>query len=236
MALTDDLKKDVAAIFRAKWVETEATSVPEPEDIILGGNHASTLAEATVLYADLDGSTSMVDTKKWEFSAEIYKTFLLCAARIIASENGAITAYDGDRIMAIFFGGTDQNTRAVRCALKINHAVHSIVNPAILAKYNTDFQVKHVVGIDRTTLRAARTGVRGHNDLVWIGKAANYAAKLTNISLAQTTWITPTIYNQMHDSVKFSGDGQNMWKQFKWSQMNDIEIWGSAYHWNWTGW
>lgn len=236
MALTDDLKAEVTQIFRAQWEEEEATDVPEPEDVILGGNYASSLDEATVLYADLDGSTAMVDSMTWTFSAEIYKTFLLCAAKIIRAENGTITAYDGDRVMAIFFGGDDQNTRCVRCALKINHAVQAILNPAILANYDTKFQIKHVVGIDRCRLRAARTGVRGHNDLVWVGSAANHAAKLTDISLPQTTWITAIVYNKMHDSVKFDSVGQNMWKRFTWSAMDNQEIWGSTYRWNLAGW
>lgn len=97
----------------------------------------------------------MVNNYKWEFSAEIYKTFLRCASQIIRSEGGAITAYDGDRVMAIFTGGT-KNTDAVRCALKINYAVSEIIQPAINAQYTTDFKLSHVVGIDTSQLRTSR--------------------------------------------------------------------------------
>jgi class 3 adenylate cyclase len=55
--------------------------------------------------------------EKHRFAAEIYKTFLHCAAKIIRSEDGVITAYDGDRIMAVFIGNA-KNTSAVRAALK----------------------------------------------------------------------------------------------------------------------
>lgn len=194
MALEDDIKLEVQRTFQKQWSVTNATQVPTPEDVTLGGNYASALAEATVLYADLDGSTSMVDNKSWQFSAEIYKSFLHCAAKLIRAENGEITAYDGDRIMGIFYGGNDKNTRSVRCALKINYAVTKIINPAIQAQYpQYGFAVKHVVGIDASPLHAARTGVRGDNDLVWVGRAANYAAKLTEDSLDQPTWITSNI-------------------------------------------
>jgi class 3 adenylate cyclase len=91
--------------------------VPNAEDLRLNSNHAKDLNAATVLYADLDGSTDMVDTKKWEFSAEIYKTFLKCASDIIKDEGGVITAYDGDRVMAVFTGSS-KNTSAARCALR----------------------------------------------------------------------------------------------------------------------
>ena len=50
--------------------------------------------DATVLYADMADSTALVDKYTKTFAAEIYKTYLHCAAKIITSEGGTITAYD----------------------------------------------------------------------------------------------------------------------------------------------
>lgn len=50
----------------------------------------------------------MVDTEAPEFAAHVYKSYLACAARVIRSENGTITAYDGDRIMAVYTGAAGQ--------------------------------------------------------------------------------------------------------------------------------
>ena len=145
MSILKELKDEVETIFREKWEETTAVDVPAPEDIALG-NRAKLLDSATVLYADLDGSTRMVDRKPWGFSAEVYKTFLRCTARLIRDDEGAaITAYDGDRIMAIFVGDS-KNTRAVRCALKINYAVEVVIQSALKNVYtSSDFVVEHVV-------------------------------------------------------------------------------------------
>ena len=41
------------------------------------------LQVATVLYADPDGSTDMVDKYPWWFSAQVYKAYLRCAGKII---------------------------------------------------------------------------------------------------------------------------------------------------------
>lgn len=230
MGLKEDLTAEVKATFSQRWDVQETQSVPAAEDLRLNANHAKDLTTATVLYADLDGSTNMVDNFTWEFSAEIYKTYLRCASQIIRSEGGAITAYDGDRVMAIFTGAA-KNTSAVRCAMKINYAVVEIVQPALRAQYTTTkFELKHVVGIDTSQLRTARIGVRGDNDLVWIGRAANYAAKLTNES-GKPTWITKAVYDQMRDDVKYH-NGQNMWQRSNWSSMNNIEIYGSTYWWS----
>src|SRR5438093_11764048 len=94
--------------------------VPEPEGLRLG-NEGVTL-EATVLYADMSGSTRLVDSQKPHFAAEVYKAYLACAARIIKNETGVVTAYDGDRVMAVFIGDS-KNTNAVKAAFKINGAV-----------------------------------------------------------------------------------------------------------------
>lgn len=229
MGLKDDLTLEVKATFAGAWEEQATTTVPAPEDLRLNSNHAKNLDVATVLYADLDGSTTMVDGYKWQFSAEVYKTYLRCAAQVVKSESGVITAYDGDRIMAMFTSDY-KNTQAVRAALKINYAVHNIIRPALSMQYpNTSFLLNHVIGIDTSQLRTARIGVRGDSDLVWIGRAANYAAKLTTLS-EKPIWITKAVYDKMNDEVKYS-QSVNMWQERKWPGMNNLEVYCSTYTW-----
>lgn len=166
MGLKEELQKEVADIFRTKWTTRDGIVVPVDDETIKFRNEAVKL-NATVLYADISGSTNMVDGRCDFVAAEIYKTFLYCAAKIIKSEAGVITAYDGDRIMAVYIGKS-RNTSAVRSALKIQHAVTYILNPAQEAQYQSTYSpLKHVVGIDTSALFVAKTGVRGANDLVW---------------------------------------------------------------------
>lgn len=229
MGLKDDLTAEVKKTLSDAWEEQSTITVPLAEDLRLNANHAKNLDLATVLYADLDGSTPMVDKYKWHFSAEVYKTYLRCAGAVIRSEKGVITAYDGDRIMAIFTGDF-KNTQAVRAALKINYAVHNIIRPAITAQYaDSTFVLNHVIGIDSTQLRAARIGVKGDNDLVWIGRAANYAAKLTTLS-EKPIWITKAVYDRINAEVKMS-QGTNMWQARQWTAMNNLEVYCSTYTW-----
>jgi class 3 adenylate cyclase len=229
MALLDELTAQVKEIFVKGWETREGRQVPSPSDLKLG-NDAIEFGRATVLYADLSGSTSMVNQQGWQFSAEVYKTFLICSARLIKAEGGQITSYDGDRVMGIFIGNA-QSTNAVRCALKINFAVQKIINPTLESQYSTSsYTVRQVVGIDTSGIRAARTGVRGDNDIVWVGRAANFAAKLTELNLEQRTWITEDVYNIMMDDTKLGGK-ENMWKKFNWTQNDDFPIYGSTWRW-----
>ena len=200
--------------------------MPESEDIGLGNKGIE--LDATVLYADLAESTNLVGQHSPDFAGEVYKSYLYCAAKIIRSEGGEITAYDGDRVMAVYIGGT-KNSSATRTALKINYAVREIINPALNAVYKNGYKLQQVVGIDTSVLRAARTGVRGANDLVWIGRAANYAAKLTALDANYPSNITERVYNRLMDEVKTT-QGKPMWERFTWRTTGEI-IYRSTWQW-----
>ena len=228
MALADDLNSQVVQIFRQRWTTRSGRVVPEPDDLALRND--AVLLEGTVLYADLDESTNLVNKRQPEFAAEVYKAFLGCAARIIRAEGGEITGYDGDRIMAVFIGDY-KNTTAARTGLKINYAVSQIINPALKRQYpKVRYAVKHQVGIDASKLFVARTGIRGANDLVWVGRAANYAAKLSARS-GPATQITADVYNRLNDEAKVGSDGQNMWTQQKALEIGGATIYVSNWRW-----
>ncbi len=226
MALHDELSVEVGKIFRERWNITKGTVVPESEEIGLGNKGIE--LDATVLYADLAESTNLVDQHSPDFAGEVYKSYLYCAAKIIRSEGGEITACDGDRVMAVYIGDT-KNSSATRTALKINYAVREIISPALNAVYKNGYKLQQVVGIDTSVLRAARTGVRGANDLVWIGRAANYAAKLTALDANYPSNITERVYNRLMDEVKTT-QGKPMWERFTWRTTGEI-IYRSTWQW-----
>jgi class 3 adenylate cyclase len=228
VGLKADLESEVGTIFRSRWTERDGTVVPDDTSVTLG-NDAVKLT-ATVLYADLADSTEMVDSKLPAYSAEVYKTFLHCGAKIIKSERGAVSAYDGDRVMAVFIGKS-KNTSAVRAAMKLRYAVNEIINPAKDKQYASAAEepVKFVVGIDTSSLFIAKTGVRGANDLVWVGRAANYAAKLSALP-STYVYITKEIFGNMHESVKTT-EGRAMWEAVRWDSFDDRVIYRSNWWW-----
>jgi class 3 adenylate cyclase len=229
MALKDELQGQVDTIFNSPWTTRDGQVVPAAGDVKLS-NDAVKLS-GTVLYADLSQSTAMVLAKKPEFSAEVYKTFLHCAAKLIKDAGGTITAYDGDRIMAVYLG-TSKNTSAVKTALKIHYACIHIIQPALKKQYpNSTFELKHTCGIDTSSLFVARTGVRGDNDLVWVGRAANWAAKLSDLPDTHPTWISAAVYDNIHSSVKTTKDGRNMWEQRSWTSQDKAVIYRSNFWW-----
>lgn len=227
MALRDDLSSEVTKILTEKWVERDGQTVPEPEDLKLS-NDAVKL-NATVLYADLAESTALVQGYKAHFAAEVYKAYLYTAAKIVRDQGGVITAYDGDRIMGVFIGDS-KNSSAAKTGLKINWAVQEILQPAIKKEYpDSKYILKQTVGIDTSDLFVARTGVRGANDLVWVGRAANYAAKLSDLSPDSPTWITEAVFDCLSKDAKYSSDGKLIWQKKPWTQMGGQTVYSSTW-------
>lgn len=216
MSLGNDLRAEISGILKTNWKTRDGNVVPEASDVQLG-NDAVKL-QGAVLYADLADSSALVSGHKDWFAAEVYKTYLACACRIIRDNGGSITAFDGDRVMAVFIGDMP-NTNAAKVALQINWAVREIVNPAIKKTYpDATYSVKHAVGIDTSELFVARTGIRGSNDLVWVGNAANLAAKMCSIRDANyPTFISEAGFKKLHDSAKLGGDPKrSMWNTYSW--------------------
>lgn len=211
MGFQDDLRDEVDAFLTDTWTTREGQKVPETEDVQLG-NDAVKL-DAVVLYSDMDGSTKLVDKYKRWFATSIYKSFLYTAAKVIRKQGGVITSFDGDRIMAVFIGNA-KNTSAARSALGINWARHRVINQSIEDNYpDVDYRSSHTTGVASSDLFIARTGIRGSNDLVWVGPAANRAAQLSESGSYAPSIITRDVYGRLNDSAKISNDGEDMWSR-----------------------
>lgn len=230
MGLGDELRQEVDAILKTKWESRDGYVVPSTETIQLG-NDAVKL-NGTVFYADLADSSGLVQGHKSWFAAEVYKCYLACACRIIRSHGGEITAFDGDRVMAVFIGDTP-NTAAAKAGLKLNWVVDKILNPKIKQSFpDVTYAVRHAVGIDASDLFIARTGIRGSNDLVWVGKAANVAAKMCGLRHGGNfVYVTKAVLDKLNDSAKYSGDNPKkwMWESIEW---NGQTIYRSGWIWS----
>lgn len=230
-ALTDSVKSEVYKILKEKWDVRNGQKVPEAEDIL--NTNQGVRLEATCLYADLAESTKIVKAYSPELAAVIFKCYLKSASMIIKDQGGVITAFDGDRVMAVFIG-TSPNSDAARVALAINHVVVKLLGPALKECFPSQlagFTLGHGIGIDTSSLLVAKTGIRKYNDLVWIGRSANYAAKLSSIrDEGKAVWITEAVYNRLRDDVKLD-NGSNMWAKKSWTRQANETIYCSSYTW-----
>ena len=224
-----EILTEIESVFGNKWQTRDGRKVPEAEEVRLG-NDAVTMA-GTVLYADMADSTGLVNGFKPWFAAEVYKSYLFGACRVIRNNGGEVTAFDGDRVMGVFIGDY-KNSSAVKAALQINAFVTEL-NAALKKAYpTTSYVLRQSVGIDTSNLFVAKTGIRNSNDLVWVGRAANYAARLC--ALGDATYpshITEDVFSKLSDETKFGGQPrQSMWEKRIWNERG-IVIYGSSWTW-----
>ncbi len=226
----DEILSEIRSIFVDKWTTREGRVIPDTGDIGLGNEGVE--LEATVMYADMADSTMLVDKYNPKFAAEIYKSYLIGSCRLIKNRGGEITAFDGDRVMAVFIGGS-KNTSAAKCALQLNKLVQEI-NILVQSSYpKTVYRLRHSVGIDTSSLLIARTGIRNSNDLVWVGRAANYAAKLSALGDKDfPTFITEDVYTKLAEEAKYGGQPRrNMWEKRIWTAKG-LTVYRSNWWWN----
>lgn len=230
LSLRKQLSDRSSAIFSSKWTHADARVVPETKSIGLG-NFGKNLT-ATVLYADLDDSTNLVQNYRREFCAEVYKVFLYFASRLITNHGGSIRSFDGDRVMGVF-RTTTPNTDAVKTALKLKWAIDNLAQPTLRKNYpNSKFKIKHTVGIDCSEVLVVRGGVRDYNDLAWIGNAANIAAKLNSLPSDHPTWITHRVFDKLANEGKYGGNPRRlMWDRRSWTAMDNMTVYRSGWHW-----
>ena len=236
MTLKDDLSNKVSDILSQTWDMREGRIVPSTNDVALTGGAVK--LDATVLYADLVQSSKLATDFQQRTAAKVIRSFLYCVCRLITEHDGKITSFDGDRVMGIFLSGS-KNTNAATCALKINYVTLKIIQPKVANHFTsfrkTGFEISHCVGVDTSAVLAVRVGQRGSNDLVWVGRSPNLAAKLSDIrNSPYHSYITEDVFSKLNDSAKYGGANKKlMWEKRSFQYIGEsTTVYRSSWWWS----
>lgn len=235
MGIAADIETDVQTTISTKWNKRNGQKIPSSDEVALAGGAVE--IEATFLYADLANSSKMVKEFDRRIAAKIIKSFLSAASKLIKHNGGKIVSFDGDRVLGVFYGNS-KNSDAAKCGLQIKWALKDVIRKKFESSYdsvkNASFTIDHGVGIDTGTVLAVRGGVRGDNDLIWIGRAPNLAAKLSDLRESPyQTFITASVYNMLNDSSKYGGEAkENMWESRSWKFLDENKsVYRSSWKW-----
>lgn len=224
MGIAGDLKSSISTTLSANWDMRDGTVVPRTDDVKL--TNGAVKLTATFLYADLARSTTLAQVFDHRVAAKIVRCFLSSVTRLIKERGGEVRSFDGDRVMGVFVGKA-KNTSAALCALNIAYVVEELLRPMAEAKYPSlkakGFVIRHCTGVHSGETLVVRGGVRGDNDLVFIGSPPNLAAKLSEVrSVGASSYITHSVHDNMHESARMSGDKtQSRWTQ-ETRKLNDV--------------
>lgn len=214
MASENFLKDRVETLFRTDFDQRDGRVVPTTDDVAL--KNGAVKIEAAFLYADLAGSAKLSKTCPWSTTAKILRAFLDCSTRLIIKHGGHVRSFDGDRVMGVFIGDS-KNSNASICGREIHWSVRKIIQPAAAKQFKSisdnGVEIRNCSGIDVGEVRAIRSGIRASNDLIWIGKAASFSAKLSDVrDGGYCTYISSRTYNKLSKEAKFDEQGKNMWE------------------------
>lgn len=236
MSLAQDVETAINGVLNARWDFRVGRVVPDTADVALSGGAVE--LESTILYADLAESSSLVNEMDRRVAAKVIKAFLASACVVIRAHDGTVTSFDGDRVMAVYVGDY-KNSNAAKTALKLNHVVKKVLSPKLAAQFvalkRTGFRLTHCVGLDTGTSVAVRAGVRGSNDLIWIGRAPNLAASLSEIRQDNyASFASAEVFKKLSDEAKFSnGEKKPMWGACTWTWRGEkLDLYRSE--WTWT--
>lgn len=233
MGLKEDIGTSISTIFGTTWADRDGHVVPTTDDVAL--SNGAVKLDAVLLYADLANSTRLAREFPRSVAAKVVRAYLSSMTRLVKNAGGEVRSFDGDRVMGVFVGDS-KNSNAAKCALNMNYVLTQILRPKAEDKFPSlkekGFAIEHCAGVASSPVFVVRGGVRGSNDLVFIGSAPNVAAKLSDIrNPPYRSYITWSVYKNLNEGSKYS-EGKDMWTPVKLKLGGDQwDCYKSTYRW-----
>jgi len=211
--LKEETLEEVEAIlsssFKIDVVDT--ASVPHSSDPAItfpnldAQRQGAKLIDTCVLYIDIRRSTQLNLTHRRETVAKLYSAFVRAMTRCARHHKGHVRGIIGDRVMVIF-DRENCFVNAVECAISMNSVSQYVIN-----KHFTRGEVACGIGIDAGKMLATKTGVRrrgveqsAYRNLVWLGRPANVASKLTDLANKPEESVTIPMVRAAFDTISLS--------------------------------
>ncbi|MDR5809114.1 adenylate/guanylate cyclase domain-containing protein [Caballeronia sp. LZ019] len=195
--LRADIASEVEAILAIDFVVnvTNTQYVPHSDDAAItfpnldAKRQSSKVIETCVLYIDIRRSTELNLQHRAQTVSRLYSSFVRAMVRCAEQYNGHVRGIIGDRLM-VLYDVEDCFSNAVHTAFAMNTVAKHIIN-----KYFKRNEVECGIGIDFGRMLVTKTGFRRHGvqrhnyrSLVWLGRPANVASKLTDIANKGATY------------------------------------------------
>ena len=166
-----------------------------PADVKLGGK----LQEITVLFADLEGFTSLSERTDPEMLLSILNQYHSLIVKIIQRYNGTIDKFIGDCVMALYNTPVEQidhTNNAVKSALHIQDELHWFHS-----KLDAEYRLKINFGIHTGVAVVGNVGTTELMDYTAVGDTVNIAARLQGMADGGQILISEAVYRAAEDIV-----------------------------------
>jgi class 3 adenylate cyclase len=196
---TDDLRK-MQQIIRETFTRYVSPSVVErllddPTQVKLGG----TLQDVTVLFADLEGFTSMSEQTSPERLLMILNQYLTMIVESVLRYGGTIDKFLGDGVMALFntpLHQPDHAVRAVQTALRVRRTL-----PTFHQQFEPVYRMRINFGIHTGSAVVGNVGAPQLMDFTAVGDSVNLAARLQKMAEGGQILISSATYDAIGEHI-----------------------------------
>jgi class 3 adenylate cyclase len=147
--------------------------------------------QATILFADIAGFTSLSEKSDPEEIAQLLDRFFSVAGKVISDHGGTIDKFIGDSVMALFGApaALEQASRkAIEAALELRRQLHPL-------------QIH--IGINTGTVVSGGIGSEDRKDFTVLGDAVNLASRLEGVAKAGQIVVGPLTWRSERDRFHF---------------------------------
>lgn len=167
----------------------------DPDQVRLGGK----LQYITVLYADLEGFTSLSEQTEPEALLQLLNSYHELLVRIVLQYGGTIDKFIGDCVMALFNTPVEQGdhiARAVKSALHIQDETYWFHQ-----KLPPEHRMTINFGIHSGNAVVGNVGTVELMDFTAVGDTVNVAARLQSMADGGQILVSETVYRSVDDFV-----------------------------------
>ena len=155
---------------------------------------------ACVVFADLEGFTSLSEKTPAEEVAEVLNYFYSSMIPIVFKNRGTLDKLMGDCVMAVFGAPIDDekcSSQAVTAVLQMFEAFH-LFKRDLGGRY---LNLKMSVGINTGDLIAGFLGSENHMNYTVIGDAVNSAQRLQSLANGNQIYMSGRVFNDIETDI-----------------------------------
>jgi adenylate cyclase len=226
MGLRGDIKKEINNILETKFDLEDTYNIPDIGNPKLVYGNKGLQFEATVLYIDMRGSTSILSKHNRPTVAKIHMCYFHAILKIAASYSGETRSFNGDSILVFFHGRNKQAiNNAVMAAMEMAYIISSEdgINEDLQKYSKVDFGI----GIDFGEILCTKIGLANkpnNKDLIWIGNAVNRSTVISDLRKnPYPVGISALIYQNLNENVRYHT------QMNYWGQEEKVNMWIKGY-------
>jgi class 3 adenylate cyclase len=167
----------------------------DPATSDLGGR----LAEVSILFADLEGFTSMAERTDPQSVGAMLNRYFGVVVPTVLEEGGSVMSFGGDAVMAVFNAPNecpDHATRAARASLRIQEAISRLRSEA-----GFEEAPPFRIGVNTGQVLVGNVGSAELRTFTVIGDAVNIAARLQAHARPGRVLVGPTTFALLDNGI-----------------------------------